>query len=255
MKKSVLIFSMILSVVLVAGLVSAQFYGDFQGAASQIIQWIQQIFGPFFQILLGVNAVDQYFFSRILLLILLYVVILAVLKKIDLFKRNTFAYILISAIVAILGARYLSEIDIMETILLPYGAVAISLVVFLPLFVYAFLVHTSVQTSLGRKLGWILFAVVFLGLWLTRYKEMGQYNWLYLIGIVAVAFIFLFDSKVHEYFGLFEARKAKRQRIQNSIAQREEQLVRYRGIPNPSKSTQDVIDRLEREIEELHRQL
>jgi len=201
MKKRIWLSLGILAVViLVAGLASAITSSDLSNAGNQIIDWIQQIFGPFFQILLGVNTIDQYFFARILLLILLYFVIFVILKRVNIFKRYPFICAILSAVISILGARYLSEIEFISFILIPYGAVAISIAVFLPLFIYGFLVHESGVGGLGRRAAWIIFAVVFGGLWWARRTEVGNFNWIYLIGIAAIIIALFFDGTIHQYF-------------------------------------------------------
>ena len=258
MKKKVLLLAIILFAFIVLPLISAQFpfgSGELKTAGEQIITWIQDIFGPFFEVLLGVNQVDKYFFAKILFLILMYVIILSVLKKIELFKKYPFVYILISAIVSILATRYLTENEFIAGVLIPYGALGISLVVFLPFLIYFFFVHNAVEGPAGRKLAWVLFAAVFLGLWITRWTEIKGFNWIYGIAIGAITIAFLFDERIHEYFGYFEAKREEKKRIRRNIADLESRLSHYYNILTPSDEVKTTIEELEDRIRELRRKL
>jgi len=95
---------------------------------------------------------------------------------------------------------------------------AISLSIFIPFLIYFFFIHYSVSTGLGRKLAWILFAAVFFGLWYTRQDTLEGYDTIYMIAIIGFLLVLIFDSKIHEYFGMFEARKERRRVFNEQIA-------------------------------------
>ena len=219
MKKGLILI--ILSFVLIAGLASAYGYMDFRGAANDIIDWINQIFGPFFAALFGVSEFDQHLFARILLLILVYVVSFLALKKAPFFKDQKAIPVIVSLIISILGVRFLSESSLIDFILLPYGTVFIAISVFLPFFIYFFFIESVVKGSgLGRRLAWILFAAIFLGLWFTRQEELdstGQF--IYILGIIFVAIAILFDGKIHEYLELFEGKRQRKKFYNEQIAE------------------------------------
>lgn len=244
-KKRLIIVSFIIAILVLIPLVYAYSYYDFESAANQIIDWIKSIFGPFFAALIGGN-VDEYFFSRILLLILLYSIVFIVLKRIEIFKYNTFVCVLISAIVSILGVRYLSEIEFISFILVPYGAFAISAAVFLPFLIYFFFVETSVTSPIGRRMAWILFAAVFFGLWITRFGDIGKYNWVYGIGVGAVAISFVFDNQIQKYFGLHEIGKWRRKANEAEIArlQAEYQNIMNVDTPHARRRREDIVRKL-----------
>jgi len=207
-------------------LVSAVGSGELESSANQIIDWIKSIFSPFFAVLIGTEQVNEYFFAKILLLILIYVIVLTVLKKIDIFKKSTGICVLISAIVSILGIRYLSETNLITFILLPYGTFFMAIATFFPFFIYFFFVHTSVNSPTGRRIAWILFAAVFFGLWFSRLKALGGFNisnlgagnWIYIIAIGGVAACFFFDREIQKYFALHQISSWKRKQNDASIA-------------------------------------
>lgn len=204
-KRFILIF--FISVILLTVLVSAL---DFEYSARQIITWIQQIFGPFIEPLVGASQFDQYFFARVLLLILTYTIVLSVLKKTEIFKKSPFVNVIISAVVSILGTRYISESALINGILMPYGALAIAISVAVPFLIYFFFVNFSISSGAGRRLAWALFAVVFFGLWMMRVDAIGDANIIYWIGIIATVIVFIFDRNIHVYFELWQLRGLER---------------------------------------------
>lgn len=205
MKRSVIIY-MALSVILFSTLVSALTSYDLNSAGSQVIDWIKGIFGPFFEVLLG-TSVQEYFFEKVLFLILIYVIVLAVLKRIDMFKRNYFLCVLVSAIVSLLSARYITELQFVQLILLPYGALGTALLIYLPFLIYFFFVHNTISSGTGRRFAWIIYAAVFIGLWWKNSDKIGDLNWIYWIGLGLIALSFIFSDAIKRYFDLHELGK------------------------------------------------
>lgn len=191
----------ITSFILSIATVSAFGYVDFRSAANDIIQWIQDIFGPFLAIILGVDQFDQYLFARILLAILLFMVVYSVIKKVNVFREHETIARVVAIIVALLGARTLTESQFIIGILIPYGAVAIGLSVALPILIYFYFVHESGMGSGGRRMMWVLFGVIFVSLWISRLPETtGIMNWIYFGGIALTIIFFAFDGSIHKYF-------------------------------------------------------
>lgn len=216
-KRLVILVSLITLMVISMCFASAYQFpiSDLKTTSENIIQAVGDIISPFLKFLLGddVTGFNQYFFQRCLLLALIFAITYLVLKRIDLFRSKKGFIILISAIVAILGARYISDIGLVELVLLPYGAFAISLTVLLPFIIYFYFIHNSGLGTAGRRIAWILFAVVFFGLWLTRMDTIGQYNWIYTIGVIAVIIVVIFDKTIHRYFELGKFKRTEKEPI------------------------------------------
>jgi len=260
MKKRIVVLSLILSVVLVASLVSALSAYDLRNAGEQIIEWIKNIFTPFLKILVGVDSVNEHFFARVLLLILLYIVILSILRKIRIFRDKPFVYILISAIVSILSIRYLSTYELIDFILIPYGALGVAATVFLPFLIYFYFVHDSVPGSTGRRAAWILFAAVFFGFWIARRTDLKEFNWIYLLGIAAVGISFIFDGYVHKYFEIGKFKKAETSADVSNLANVEKRIQGIKDTwgANPDEYSGKVYEtylRLEDERDKLRKKL
>lgn len=232
--------------------ISAQSWGyfDFNQGAYNLVYGIQSILGPLFEAILGVSQFDQYFFARVLFLIVTYVVVSMILETVDLFKGKPGVIFIVSAVVSILGARYIASMDLIENILLPYGAVTIAIATILPFIIIFFFIHRTINNGAGRMLAWIFFALIFIGLWLTR-RAYTEYDWIYNLGIWVILAVIIFDRRIHNYFGLLEIRKAKNEQIDYMLAQLEADLNKLNAITNPSQTTKNTIERLERRRLEL----
>jgi len=260
-KRSVMIFSFVILFLglasLIIPLISAQnFYVDLRYGADQVIRGFQDILGPIFAALIGVSEFDQYFFARVLLLIVVYIVCSITLSKTSIFKERTGVIVIISAVVAILGARYIAEFKFIEAILLPYGTITIAITTLFPFLLYFYFVHNSISSGAGRRIAWIFFAVIFLGLWWTRRADTSldpNLRWIYNIAIIAVVVTVIFDKKIHEYFGIMEAQQARNTQLDYMIAQTEADIAKLSQVQNPTSAVRDTIDRLERRKLELIR--
>jgi hypothetical protein len=169
--------------------------------------------------ILNINSFDEYLFAKILLFSIILLVVYTVIKKNTIFggSNNKPIQWIISSAVAILSIRYISD-EFIEVILLQYGTLAIGIGMFLPLMIFFFFLHQSELGPFGRRIGWIVYGVSFMALWIFRYEEIGAANMLYWIGLAIVLFLILFDSSIHKYFGMSSIRKAwKEMKIESRV--------------------------------------
>jgi len=137
------------------------------------VQGAQQLLSGFGQIIiiiikfisdtiLSVNTIDQFLFVKILLFLIILLVVFTVIKKNAMFggKKNKAINWIISLSVATLATKYLPN-EIVQAILLQYGALAVGITVFLPLAIYFFFIHQSGIGPFGRRAGWLVFATSF----------------------------------------------------------------------------------------------
>lgn len=215
----------------------------------------EQSVTPILQLLLGVEEVDENLFARFLFFIIVFTITATVLNKMELFKDKKPIITIISVSVSLLGTRYLGGLDIIQGVLLPYGTMMLAISIALPFLIYFFFVHNTIKSGVGRRVAWILFGAIFLGLWWTRRAEMGDLSWIYNIGIVAVIIVVLADTEIHKYFGVIEMQNAKRAQISLEISDLEAKVAHLRTNAAPSRITLDTIDKLERRISELYKKL
>ncbi len=174
------------------------------------VDWINSNYGPIFGALLGTSSVNDFLFTKVLLLILLFAVISMVLKNITIFRGQRSITFLVSGIVSILAVRYMGEDSFIIGALLPYGALGIAMTILLPLIIYFMFVNTSVAGGFGRRFAWFVYGVVLLLLWGSRSDMSSSADWLYLLGIGFVLLNLLFDKSIHAYFELGGVARARR---------------------------------------------
>lgn len=202
------VISAIIVFLLAMPLVSAAWYGTLGTAAEQFLFSLQEFLGPLFEALLNTSQFDEFFFYKLLLFFLMIFVVYLALKNVPIFKDNTKIARFVAIIIALIAARYLTEIDLIETILISYGTLAVALTTILPFLVYFFFVHNAVKSGVGRRLAWIFYMIVLLGLWINRYDAIGDAgNFIYFGIFVAAILLLVFDKKVREYFVIAEMQK------------------------------------------------
>jgi hypothetical protein len=226
---------------------------------NRVVGLVQDFLGPVFAALLGSGSFDEFFFSRILLLVMIFSIVFISLGKIALFedKKNTFAKYIVSAVVSLFAVRFMAESELVKMILLPYGVFGVALAVLVPFLIYFFFVHNAIVSGAGRRIAWTIFAAVFFGLWYARADQFGEYSWIYWLGIIGVAISFLFDEKIHDYFGRKEARDARNSRLDGELTAIEDNIQEASRVlansPN-NKPAQRHLLALERRRDELVRQ-
>lgn len=145
----------------------------------------------------GSNGGMDVFFAKILLVVVLFSIVYSIISKMPGFSSSDMATFFVSVAVSILGVRFLTA-EFVEAILIPYGAMGASILVFLPMLIYGFFVYTNVKGSFGRRIAWIIFALFFFGFWLTNYDKIGGVgglaNWVYTLGLLIILGLIIFDN-------------------------------------------------------------
>jgi len=174
------------------------------------IEWLKSGWAPFFAAVLGTSSFDEFLFAKVLVLFLIFCVVYMVLRRVEIFSTNNAVLIIVSVVVSILSVRFMGENEFITGVLLPYGVMGASITVFLPMLIYSLFVQTSVAGTLGRRIAWIVYGIIFLVMWGMRGSEIGAVNYIYLAGIIFVILNFIFDGPIHQYFGTAPLRKARR---------------------------------------------
>ena len=160
----------------------------------QLIDTVQEMFYPLFSIVLG--GYGDYMFERILFLFILVALIYVITSRMDVFKKNRMVIWVITISISLLATRFLTESDLIQTMLLPYSVLGVTLTAVLPIMIYFFFVESFSDSATVRKMLWIFFIVVFVGLWASRYDELGQMSWIYMMSAIAALLFLLFDGTI-----------------------------------------------------------
>jgi hypothetical protein len=184
-----------------------------------VIGWIKDSYRPIFEVLLGTSAADEFFFAKILVFLLIFSIVYMVTQNIDIFSKNMAIIWIVSLGVSILATRYIPNTEFFKAMLLPYSVLGVAVTIFLPMLIYFFFVNTSVPGMFGRRFAWFLYGAIFLVLWGMRGSELGDANWIYILGLIFVILNFIFDGPIHQYFGTVSLAKGLRNYHVNAKAE------------------------------------
>lgn len=258
-KKRLLIILSLLILNQILPFISAygSFFLDLRQGSEQVIQGIEDFATPFFQVLLG-TGYDNYFFSKILLFLLLFAVLMTILERVPLFEGKGGVKFIVSAVISILSARYISDNQIIETIILPYSVLAIAIYNALVLLIFGYFIHDVIKSPAGRRVGWGLYLAIFLGTWYDRYESLSQgANRAYLIFALIIGLGIAFDPIIQKYIGLEEMKNARQAGLRNRITMLQAQhnhLLRSAPTPVPA-NYQRTLDDIQKEIVHLTKKI
>lgn len=259
-KKRVLVLSLIFLIIGIVPLISAQYYGssfgniDLGRGMTVIIDQGVSFFTPIFQNLLGDYTSNAFLFTKIMLVLLLFIIISLILSRVPVFEGRIGTSYLVAAIVSILSVRFISDNQLIQGILLPYGALGVALTTILPFLIIAYGIQVSNFSSLGRRIGWGFFALIFLILWNYKSTEIGDLgNQIYIWTTVAMAIMIVFDKRIHAYFRGVQGNKIEESITEERIAVLESRRDTIMATPAASLSQEQkrTLANLDREIRRL----
>jgi hypothetical protein len=218
MKKDVrlqLIFIFGITLLLSMGFVAAQGSDGLIGAVEDGFGFIQ----PVLDILLGqeapglsdINNSSDYI-ARIMFVLIIFALVWTVMTKIPFIEENRAILWILSIAVSILATRWLSEGGVVQSLLLPYSAMGISMAAFLPLIIYFAFIEVGFKRRKYknvRKTAWIFFMVVFVALWIVRREEVSGFVWVYPISALLCLGFFWFDGTIQKWLNKFSIDKLR----------------------------------------------
>lgn len=239
--------------------VSAQ-YGalgyQITNAVQSTINAATSIGQPVFSALIGDYNTSSFLFTKFLLALLLFVVIDVVIKNAPMFRGHKGVAVIVSLVISLFAIRFMSENDLINGILLPYGTLGVAIVTILPFFVFFYFVHKTEMTAVGRRLCWIFFGITFLVIWGSRTVYISPtLDTIYLITFIGIIIALIFDRGLHGYFGMFEGNRENRMMYTNRIAQKEAEIARLisSGVDLNQPDVKRAITSLREQIKELKR--
>ncbi len=208
------------------------------------------IFEPFLQVLFGgYGWSGLYLFERFLLFILLLSIVFLVLGKIDIFKKNTFVRWIVAIIVPLLGIRFI-DYEWLTSVLLAYQVAALALTTAVPLLVFVVFIHYACKDYPHvRKVFWLLFIGVYVGLWSTAVATSAStaYFWTF----VAAILLLIFDKKIEYRLHLAERRAADRYWHYGIVSQLKQDIRLLRESGLPDEEIEKAVKRKEKEIKRI----
>jgi len=209
MKKRLAILPILFLIsVLLIGFVSA----DIGQSMNSFIDGFTNVIEPVAKNLLGETPSGEWLFAKVLFFLIILGIVWTVLSRVEFFNDYVWVLVIISGAVSILATRWMTQGTI-ESILLPYNAIGVAITAFLPFVIYFLLVDVGFKNSpaIVRRIAWIFFAVVFIGLWISRANKIDS-NAVYIYPITAlIAFIMaVMDGTIHRFFVQMELDKGEK---------------------------------------------
>lgn len=217
MNKKVMVFAAFVLIGLsMISFASAYYFPSARQVSESVITTYVDVFEPFLRALLGGNDwTGLLLFEKLLLFILLMAVIYAATGNLSLFEEHKAVRWAISIIVPLIGVRYMNY-DWVNTVITQYQVVAIAITSLLPFMVYFVFLHNGIDSSMFRRVGWLLFILVYLGLWTTTESEGTSAIYFWTL-IAAVVFAW-FDGTIHGWYAKWRMRGAGKATLYMGIA-------------------------------------
>lgn len=199
-KKVFLFFAGVLFLSLfVVNFASAYRFG-FVGSLDSAIYQAQPVLQFFFG---GYDYTGYMLFERILLFLLILSIVFVSLKTAPFFKgvEQRKIVVLVSVIVSLLSVRYI-DYAWFNTVIMTYQVFGIAITSVLPFIIYFFFLMGVAPPESNysgiRKIGWVLFGCVYLGLYVTT--DTSFYGRVYLWTAFGALLFFLIDGTIQDYF-------------------------------------------------------
>ncbi len=213
---------------------------------SNIMQTLKDIIESIFS---DYQTNQQVFFVKILLFIIIFVLCRFALKAVPKLGEQDSVVNILAVVVSILAIKWMSK-DLVQLVLLPYGALGIALATILPFIIFLYFVHSTNMSGLGRRLAWMLFGISFIAVFLNRYAQISQTGrYFYLAILVAIILAFVFDKGLHHYFFLHELNLFFKGQNQKLIASLQAEYSNIAHLDSPEAKARK--DKIRRQLKEL----
>lgn len=186
---------------------------------------------------------SEIFFIRVLLLIILFVFVYIGTKSVPKLGDNKGVVFIIAAAVSIIAVRFMSSTELFFGILLPYGTMGVAITTLVPFIIFFYFLHSTKAGTLGRRLGWLFFGIVFVSLWVTKADQLSETsNYIYTASAIALILVFVFDREIHRYFALHEVNIFLKKSSQKAVAALQAEYMTLIHVNSPeSKARRDDI--------------
>jgi len=218
----------LLMIMLLLPTTSAYFVNsNIESKMSEILEKGVGFISPVFEKIIGEYSTSEFFFSKVLLLILLTLILEKVLEKIPITEGNRRLSIIISILISIISIRFINENGLIESILIQYGTLSTAILVIIPLLIFFYFIHHTQLGSYGRRIFWIIYSVIMIVLWASKASEMNQIsNTIYIVMIAAIILLLLFDKTIHSYFGMAGFKHFEKNQNRQIIRELKNELIR-----------------------------
>ncbi len=257
MKRGKIIISLFLTFLIIISFASARdtSLGDnLEHGGNQLVDIVTGFITPFLTAFFGGEG--ELLFQKLLFFILIISLVYVVLSKNPLFDEYPNIIWIVASVVALLSTRFLTELEFVNAILLPYSVLGVAITSAIPLIIFFTFVQ-KFESAIARKVLWIFFIIIFFGLGYKRYPEIGNLVWIYLItGVLSLIFFFA-DGTIRRFMikqqykelGM-DSRDEFERKIRNDIRNADNDL-HHNIITTPQHKK--IIKRLQKKLKALYK--
>ena len=166
----------------------------------------------------------QILFAKLLFFLLILAIVYMIVRQLeDFFQNNEFIMWTVAIIVSILSVRFLSA-SVIKAIIFPYEVSGIALAAFLPFLLWFVFMEWGLRGSrnrIVRKVGWIFYLVIMIGIYITRMASggLGPGSWIYPITFILSIIAFLMDGTIQRSFHRSSMKNIKSRGARNHLDQ------------------------------------
>lgn len=253
-KRGLIVFALI-AVIMSSFLVAAQ--TDIVSGLKDFGNGLLDIITSFTETLFGANGVGDNLFYTIFLLVIITGIVFVALSQVDFFEEKKGITLLIAFAAAYLGIRFFIQPGWIETILLPYNALALALTVLIPFAVYFWVVEKIFQYKPTiRKIMWIVAIVMFVGLYFARAEAIGKavgegkFNpaILYLLAALISGLVLIFDGTIARKMADIQIQRLGETNKIAAIAKLRTELANYQAMVIAGTLSQADYNKLSKDI-------
>ena len=218
MKKGVFAFGFVFVGLMMLSMVSAQGFGGVRDVSDRVITAFVDIFEPILSALFGHNNWgDGLLFERTLVFIVLFSFIFIILGKVPMFDDAKRIKMVVAIIIPLIGMRFM-DYAALVAVINQYFILSIILSSILPFVIYFYFVYNIAGNhGVLRKLAWIIFSGIYLGLWSTA-SVSGAYANIYLWTFVASLAMLFGDNLIMNRIDSIEIYKKEKWRLSSDLA-------------------------------------
>jgi len=204
-----------------------------EGTGSVITVLIQFIADTIFRI----NSFDEFLFAKLLFFVIIFLVTYEVIQKNSLISTNKKINKIIATTISILAIRYMPDNEFVNGILIPYTTLGTALTTLLPFAVYFLFVFNSIKGQIFRRVAWVIYLTIFLGIWTMRADEIGDtIGLIYGIAAIAIAASIVFDRQISKIWGLREINRFLTGADQKRITDLQAEYIRLEPLEDTDRS-------------------
>jgi len=235
-KTKFLFLGFIFIMLILPSFVSAQWFVDLRQGAEDLVYLVEDIFEP----ILGAIWGPELLIEKVALFVVLVAFIYIAISRVPQLDENKRLVWVITFAISILATRFFSDWDWFRSVLMPYSILGVVIGSVVPLMIFFFFIE-SFNSSFLRKVGWIVFVVIFFALWITNIDEFGSIAYWYLAAAGLCLIFLLFDRSIHVAYAMSFLKKSGEYGRNVSISKLRKQIMEAdEMLSNPHSNKEDI---------------